>query len=132
MQLNGDKFELLRYGTDENLQSRTSYMSNTRQPIQDKDTVRDLGVAMSKDGTFKKQIQDVIAEATRQCGWILRTFATREQEPMLTLFKSLVLCKLDYCSQLWCPTTKGNIQAIEMVQRSFVRKISGITNLSYW
>ena len=45
---------------------------------------------------------------------------------MLTLFK------LEYCSQLWCPTTKGNIQAGEMVQRNFLRKIAGIKNFSYW
>ena len=52
--------------------------------------------------------------------------------PMLTLWKSLVQCKLDYCSQLWSPAQKGEIQTIEMVQRSFLRKLPVLRQLSYW
>ena len=51
---------------------------------------------------------------------------------MLTLWKSLVQCKLDYCSQLWNPSDKGDIQALEMVQRSFLRKLPGMSQLTYW
>ena len=51
---------------------------------------------------------------------------------MLTLWKSLVMCRMEYCSQLWCPLKKGEIQALEMVQRTFIRKISGMNDLSYW
>ena len=51
---------------------------------------------------------------------------------MLTLFKSLVQCKLDYCSQLWSPTSKGEINNIEMVQRNFLRKIANVGHLPYW
>ena len=36
-------------------------------------------------------------------GWILRTFYTRDCITMLTLFKSIVLSRLDYGSQLWSP-----------------------------
>ena len=48
------------------------------------------------------------------------------------LWKSLVRPKLEYCCQLWCPTQTGDIQGIEQVQRSFIRKISGVQHLSYW
>ena len=51
---------------------------------------------------------------------------------MLTLWKSLIQSRLEYCSQLWCPLKKGDIQAIEMVQRSFLRKIAGMNQLTYW
>ena len=44
----------------------------------------------------------------------------------------LVLCKLDYCSQLWCPTNTGDIQALETVQRSLLQKLSGMSKMSYW
>ena len=56
----------------------------------------------------------------------------REVLPMLTLWKSLVRCKLDYCSQLWSPTRKGDIQAIEMVHNSFLRKLPAIRHMTYW
>ena len=51
---------------------------------------------------------------------------------MLTLWKSLILSKLKYCSQLWNPSQTGEIQALEQVQRYFVRIISGIHHLNYW
>ena len=132
MELNASKFECLRYGNNTDLQSWSPYKSNTGSTFTEKDSVNDLGVEMSKDATFKKHIQNVIDSTNNQCSWILRTFRTRHAQAMLTLWKSLVLCKLDYCSQLWCPSEKGDIQSLEMVLRSFLRKLQGQRNLSYW
>ena len=132
MELHGDKFELLRYGQNSDITSQTNYISNTGLVIQEEDQVRDLGVTMHRSGSFSEQILKIVKEGKQQCGWILRTFNTRARLPMITLWKSLVLSRLEYCSQLWCPLKKGEIQALEMVQRSFLRKISGMNNLSYW
>ena len=132
MQLNGDKFECLRYGQNKDIKETTCYKSNTDVTIEEKEHVRDLGVTMSNDGTFRKHIETTIATAKKQCSWILRTFKTRDSLLLLTLWKSLVLCKLDYCSQLWSPVQKGDIQRIEMVQRCFIRNIPDIRRLSYW
>ena len=132
MELNGDKIECLRYGTNQELQNSTSYKSNSGSTIQEKDSAIDLGITMSNDATFKVHIRNAITEGQWQCTWILRTFSTRHFTPMLTLWKSLVQSKLDYCSQLWCPLTKGDIQAVIMVQRQFLRRISSMRNLSYW
>ena len=49
---------------------------------------------------------------------------------MLTLWKSLVFPRLDYCSQLFNPSSRK--QQLEMIQRSFLRKINGECNLNYW
>ena len=87
---------------------------------------------MSSDATFQTHIHNVVLKAKLMCGWILRTFATRASHVMLTLWKSLVQPILDYCSQLWSPTTPGLIQELEMVQRSFLRKIPSLRSLSYW
>ena len=51
---------------------------------------------------------------------------------MLTLWKSLVLSRLDYCSQLWSPVKIGEMQEIEGLQRTFTNCISGVTSLDYW
>ena len=48
------------------------------------------------------------------------------------MWKSLVLLILDYCSQLWCPQKKGNIQMIEEIQKSFTRKIPMHGREDYW
>ena len=132
MGLNGDTFECLRYGPNKDLQSSTTYLSNTGQAIQEKDHVKDLGVTMGRDRTFRMHIINAVSEAERQCSWVLRTFATRQNLPKLTLWKSHAQSKLDYCSQLWCPLAKGDIQTIEMIQRSFLRKILGMNQLTYW
>ena len=88
---------------------------------------------MSNSGNIHEHIKTVCEKARNMCSWILRTFTSRSPVLMLTLWKSLVLPILDYCSQLWSPTNKGLIQQIESIQQSFTRKIA-IGNLTdnYW
>ena len=50
---------------------------------------------------------------------------------MMTLFKSLVLSRLDYASQLWTPHLLKSIYLIEKVQHSFTNHITGIKNKPY-
>ena len=64
-------------------------------------------------------------------GWILRTFTSRDKTPMLTLFKSIILSRLDFGCQLWSPHQAKHINSIEKVQRSFTKHISGMYSLSY-
>ena len=132
MQFNCDKFECIRYGQNRVLQAATSYKSNTDNVIKIKDTVMDLGVTMSSDATFKMHIMNTVTAANKMCGWILRTFKCRKAILMITLWKTMVLSRLDYCSQLWSPYRKCDIQALEGVQRSFIRKIQGLQDLNYW
>ena len=132
---NSSKFELLRYGRNEEIKTTTSYTSNHGNIIQNKNNnnyVRDLGITLSDDATFSHHIANITLSASLKCGWILRTFKNREEGLMMTLWKSLVLPILDYCSQLWSPSTEGQIQKIEKVQVCYVRKIIGLSNLDYW
>ena len=50
---------------------------------------------------------------------------------MLTLYKSLVMSRLEYASQLWSPYLLKHVYLIEMVQRAFTKHISGMCFLSY-
>ena len=87
---------------------------------------------MSADGTFKQHISNICQSARSMCSWILRTFESRSPELMLTLWKSLVIPILDYCSQLWSPSKVGEIQQIEDIQRAFTRKIRFARREDYW
>ena len=51
---------------------------------------------------------------------------------MLTLWKSLIIPIFDYFSQLYHPTKVGYIQKLEIIQRSFIRKITGMHKFTYW
>ena len=129
---NADKFECLRYGYDQSIKANTNYVACDRTTIEAKDHVRDLGIAMSSSATFTNHISTIVTAANQKAGWILRTFKTRAQLPLITLWKSLVMPTLDYCSQLWSPSTPGLIQSIEKVQVSFLNKITGMYTLNYW
>ena len=51
---------------------------------------------------------------------------------MMTIWKSLVQSKLDYCSQLWCPIDQATISTLESIARHFTAQIDGLDNLDYW
>ena len=64
-------------------------------------------------------------------GWILITFYTRECITMLTLFKSFVLSRLEYGSQLWSPCLIKHITQLEKIQRSCTKYITGMNDMPY-
>ena len=93
--------------------------------------VPDLGIIMSKDCSFNSHISSLSRKCNNLAGWILRSFVSRDRLTMLTLFKSLVISRLDYASQLWSPHKISQITQIEKVQRSFTKHITGLRDLSY-
>ena len=131
MQFNGAKFEMMQYSNN-NLTIHTSYQASDGSVIPRKEQVRDLGIEMQDTATFELQIWSMVARAKRQMGWVLRTFATRDQFAMLTLYKAMILPLLEYSSQLWNPATPGLIRALEGVQRTFTVRIRGMDGLNYW
>ena len=127
MQFNSLKFELLRYGTNKSLKDQTCYVAPDWNLIEEKQDIRDLGINMSNSLSFRAHINNVVESAKRTSAWIFRTFNTREITPMMTLYKSLVRPILEYCSVLWAPIAKGDIQRLEEIQQSYVRKIHGVS-----
>ena len=128
---NGDKFELVRYSASRNPIEHT-YKTLEGKNIIPKDKVTDLGVTMSSSARFDEQISDVAARSRQKMGWIFRVFHTRQQQPMMTLFRSLVLPLLEYCCQLWNPGATGMMRKLEAVQRTFTCRIDGMAGLNYW
>ena len=128
MQFNDLKFELLRYGKDAELKLSTAYISPSFNLIEEKPNVKDLGVTLSSDATFKTHINNIVESAKNMASWILRTFQARDPTTILTLYKSLVRPILEYSSVLWTPIQKGEIQRLEEIQQSILRKIKGISS----
>lgn len=87
---------------------------------------------MSNDGTFTRYIQEKVVKIKSKTAWVLRTFKSREQHLMMTLWKQLILSDHDYCSQLWSPDRVGEIQELEMLQRSYLRRVKDLQHLNYW
>ena len=124
MKFNITKFNLLRYGPNEDLKRNTSYKNSNDEDIQEEKSVKDLGVQMSNDLTFTEHISSSSLKCMRLVYWILKTFNTRRKDPLLKLYKSLVVPRLDYCSQLWSPFRQAEWKALKGVQRTLTSRIS--------
>ena len=132
MSLNGDKFEHLHIGKNLH-QAKNSYKDPMGNVIKEKEHIKDLGVTISDDLTWSKHITEVVSRARVMSGWVLRTFTTRDRDPMITMWNSQVRPILDYCSPLWspCPNNLGKIDLLENTQRTFTKNINGMEGLDY-
>ena len=108
-----------------------AYVSPNLYVIDNVNNLKDLGIIMSSNCSFEQHIIKLCKRCTGLCGWILRTFSSRESTVMMTLFKSLVLSRLDYGSQLWSPTKIHQIIMIEKIQKTFTKYIKGFSSFSY-
>ena len=141
IELNESKFDLLCYSykTAVNLfrllpftQSLFEYETASGVNITSTDCVRDLGVYMSPDYTWKAHISMTAKEGRKLLAWVLGVFQDRSSLTMLTLYKSMVRSKLEYCCPLWDPSAISDIQKLENVQRLFTSKVAGCEDLTYW
>ena len=89
MTLNGDKFEHLQVG--KNLkQENYSYKDPSGNTITEKKYIKDLGVFLTDNLSWVKQINEVVAEARLMSGWTLRTFCTRDKNTVITIWNSQI------------------------------------------
>ena len=73
MLFNGSKFQILRYGSNEELKTDTLYFTdNTENIIERFSSLRDLGVILSDDGKFDSHIEKVSKTVRQKVGCILR------------------------------------------------------------
>ena len=131
MMFNETKFEMLRYGKNSEIIDNTSYLSSSGIEIKEKTDLRDLGVRMQNDASFEEHIARVEASGRKWCSWVLRTFKSREKDVMLTLWKQLILPRLEYCSPLWLPHKRKDLERLEGIQRSFTSKIHIVSEKDY-
>ena len=96
------------------------------------ETLRDLGVAISSDLSWHIHISAIVKCARSVASWVLSAFKARDSTTMMTLYKSLVRCYLEYCCPLWHPSSIEDIKLLEGVQRTFTSKIHGVQHLNYW
>ena len=130
LKFNEDKFQALRYGS--NHETNFDYKTPSNNIIPNESYVKDLGILMSSNLRFSEQINSVASKCRSLCGWILRTFITRTANVMLKLYRSLILPRFDYCSQLWSPFRNYEWNQLEAIQRMFTSRIIETRGKNYW
>ena len=93
--------------------------------------VTDLGVAYDGKLSFSTHIATIAAKAHRRASLIQRCFVSRNTHSLLTAFNVYVRPQLEYCSVVWSPHLKKDIELIEKVQRRFTKRLPGMKNLTY-
>ena len=140
MVLHEGKFEYLCYrtGSSKWLQEmpftcqQMEYVTPAGFTLNPKLSVKDLGVTLTSDYHWSTHINQMAAGARRLASWALGVFRDRSTIVMLTLWKSLIRCKLEYCCPLWHPHRLEDVRALEDVQRFFTRHICGMKDADYW
>ena len=128
---NSKKFQYINFTVSPQCNTSNVYAFSDSNLIYLSPTVKDLDVFMSSDCMFDDHICQVTKKCSQLSGWILTTFENRSELLMLTLFKSIVLSRIDYASQLWSLYKKSYICALEKIQRPFTNYIAGYQNLLY-
>jgi len=66
-----------------------------------------------------------------ELGLIKRNFIYMDKHTFITLYKSLVRPHLEYANSVWSPYKKGNVEAIEKVQKRATKLVISLKHLSY-
>ena len=139
MELNEDKFQFIMHKFKRTLLDTlpfskefctyTTQQGNVLEPLEE---VSDLGINIASDLSWTKHIGMVVDKARMSLSWALSIFSDRSRNTMMTLYKSFIRSKLEYCSPLWHCTRIGDIQMLESIQRTFTSRIIGLERLNYW
>ena len=133
MTFNGAKFQLMRYGNNQDLKNETLYFTEQMEDvIPEFETLKDLGVHMNNCANWSTNVMNVTKKSRQKMGWIFRSFHSRNSQFMKHMFKTLVTPHIDYNSQLWMPIVCTEIEKIEKIQRDFFRYIPSLRGLTYW
>ena len=105
MQLHEKKFEVVNYCLNSSRLLRElpfmadmyDYTTTNGHTIQPTDVVKDLGIYLSNDLSWTPHIQQAVNGARKMAAWVLSVFRDRTPTIMLTLYKSMVRSKLEYC-----------------------------------
>ena len=76
------------------------YYSPSLDIISPSENVLDLDISMSRNCSFDVHINIICKKCTDLSGGIISTFTSHDSTSLMTLFKALILSRLDYCSQL--------------------------------
>jgi len=89
----------------------------------------DLGVIFDSELSFRDHIQLKINKAYRILGLIKRNFIHMDKNTFIMLYKSLVRPYLEYANFVWSPYKKGDVEAIEKVQKRATKLVISLSDV---
>jgi len=102
-----------------------------RQQLQEASSEKDLGVIISNDLKVVKQCQEAYSKSNRMLGLIHRTIRYKNQNVLVSLYKSIVRLHLENCSVVWSPHYTKDKDLLERVQHRFTRMFPDLRKMPY-
>src|SRR5580692_11720807 len=85
--------------------------------------VKDLGVIVDKHLNFERHRAVMIGNAKQKIHLLLKVFLSREANWLVKGFLTYILPLLSYCSVVWSPHLREDVDAIESVLKLFTKRI---------
>ena len=101
------------------------------QKLEQIEEEKDLGVIVDNKLKFHKQTSAAVKKANSRLGLIKKSFAVLDHNTLPLLYNPLVRSHLEYGNVIWGPFYKGDIEAVERVQRRATKLVQPIRELSY-
>ena len=92
---------------------------------------RDIGVLVTGNLKPGRQCEWAARTANGVLSQVLRAFSYRDKTVLPRIYKTYVRPHLEFASPAWNPWQKGDVEALEKVQRRFVGSIQGLHGSSY-
>ena len=92
---------------------------------------RDLVVNIDTILTFDNQLTNIVKNARKRSGLLLRTITYRSPIILIPLFKSMVRTPMEHAGVVWSPYKKKHINILEKIQKHFTKFMYGMKNLTY-
>ncbi|KAG8235648.1 hypothetical protein J437_LFUL013640, partial [Ladona fulva] len=122
MHLSLDKCNIVSYYKN-NKPIFYSYNINNK-PLQRISPVKDLGITMTFDLTFRAHVDNICNKASQLIGFICRVSRDFTGPKMITiLYKTLVRSILEYCVMMWFPNYVLSINRLEKLQNKVIKII---------
>ena len=99
--------------------------------IESLDLVRNLGVEIDSKLNFDLHSGKVTTRANQWINLIFRNFVRKDPAFLKKCYLSYVRPILEYCSPVWSPHLKKDIEALERVQKYFTRRVHGLKRFDY-
>ena len=119
MKISYSKCNILIIG---NSHTSTHTFSLGNIPLEQVDSIRDLGITIDSKLRFKNHINEITSKANQRAALVRRCFLSRNATNLVLAFKTHIRPLLEYASTTWSPSYIGLIHQLESVQRNFTKK----------
>ena len=122
MEFNENMFEMMSHG-NKGITSLGTYKTKSGKELKPNKT-KDLGVLTSEDVSFAEHIENAVQSSKIMSGLLLRIFDTRDPV-LMKMFNAYIRSKIEYCSLIWSPWKKVDIDKLERIQKNYTKQHQG-------